>query len=124
MTTWNLDAVGHRWLNALVSFDFKIEYLKGSNNKVADILSHVKTRKDDGTTKEFLADCPNTILKGTGYADTNSNPNAWTNVQKEAINEVIEKAKFQHILHAETDNPMPITKHVEEHHPSGPASSY
>ena len=39
MTTPNLDAMGHRWVNALVGFDFKIEYLKGTDNKVADVLS-------------------------------------------------------------------------------------
>ena len=67
MTTPNLDAVGHRWVSALARFDFKIEYLKGSDNKVADVLSHVETRLDNATTKEFLADGPNTILKGAGY---------------------------------------------------------
>ena len=77
------------------------------------MLSHVKTRLDDATTKEFLADCPNTILKGAGYAKTDEDLEAWTKVQKEAVNEVIKKAKFQHILHAETDNPMLITKHEE-----------
>ena len=113
MMTPNLDAMGHRWVNALAGFDFKIEYLKGTDNKVADILSHVETRLDDATTKELLADCPNTVLKGAGYVNTNEDPEAWTKVQKEGINEVIERAKFQHILHAKTDNPMLITKHEE-----------
>ena len=54
MMTLNLDAVGQRWVNALASFNFKIEYLKGTDNKVADVLSHVKTRLDDTTTKELL----------------------------------------------------------------------
>ena len=71
MMTLNLDAMAHRWVNALAGFDFKIEYLKGTDNKVTDILSHVETRLDDATTKELLADCPNTILKGAGYANTN-----------------------------------------------------
>ena len=43
----NLDTMGYRWVNALAGFDFKIEYLKGTDNKVADILSHVETRLDD-----------------------------------------------------------------------------
>ena len=34
-------------------------------------------------------------------------------VQKEAVNEVIKPAMFQHIPHAETDNPMLITKYEE-----------
>ena len=97
----------------LAGFNFKIEYLKGTDNKVANVLSHVETRLDDATTKELLADCPNTVLKGTGYANTNEDPEAWTKVQKEAVNEVIERAKFQHIPHAKTDNPMLIAKHEE-----------
>ena len=97
--------MGHRWVNILAGFDFKIENLKGTDNKVADILSRVETRLDDATTKELLGDCPNTILKGAGYANTNEDPDTWTKVQKEAINEVIERAKFQHILHAELTTP-------------------
>ena len=67
---------------------------------------------DDTTTKELLVNCPNT-MKGTGYANMNEDPEAWTKVQKEAVNEVIERAKFKHIPHAETDNPMLIAKHEE-----------
>ena len=64
MTMPNLDAMGYRWVNTLAGFDFKIEYLKGTNNKVAHVLSHVKIRLDDATTLEFLADYSNPILKG------------------------------------------------------------
>ena len=113
MMTLNLDAVGQRWVSALARFDFKIEYLKGSDNKVADVLGRVKTRLDNATTKEFLADCPNTILKGAGYAKVDEDPDTWTKVQKEAVNEVMERVKFQHIPHAETDSPMLIAKHEE-----------
>ena len=109
----NPDAMGHQWVNALAGFDFKIEYLKGMDNKVANMLSHVETRLDDATTKELLMDCPNTVLKGTGYASMNEDLEAWTKVQKQAVNEVIERAMFQHILHAEADNPMLIAKHEE-----------
>ena len=97
----------------MAGFDFKIEYLKGTDNKVADILSRVETRLDDATTKELLADCPNTVLKGTGYASMNEDPEAWTKVQKQAINKVIKRAKFQHIPYAVADRPMLITKHEE-----------
>ena len=113
MTTPNLDTMGHRWVSALARFDFKIEYLKGSDCKVADILSNIETRLGDASTKECLADCPNTILKGASYAKVEKDPNAWTKVQKEAVNEVMERVKFQHILHAKTDNPMLIAKHEE-----------
>ena len=41
MTTPNLDAIGHRWVAALAGYNMTIEYLKGADNKVADILSQV-----------------------------------------------------------------------------------
>ena len=39
MTTPNLDAIGHWWVTALAGFDMTIEYLKGADNKIMDILS-------------------------------------------------------------------------------------
>ena len=39
LKTPNLDALGHRWVAALAGFEMTIEYLKGTNNKVADALS-------------------------------------------------------------------------------------
>ena len=97
--------------SALARFNFKIEYLKGTDNKVANMLSHVEMRLDNATTKESLVDCPNTIIRGTGYTDKSKEPEAWMKVQKEAVNKVIKWAKIQHILHAETDNQMLIAKH-------------
>ena len=41
MTTPNLDAIGHRWVAALAGYNMTIEYMKGVDNKVADILSWV-----------------------------------------------------------------------------------
>ena len=41
LTTPNLDAIGHRWVGALASFEFKLGYQKGSENGVADTLRHV-----------------------------------------------------------------------------------
>ena len=39
LTTLNLDAMGHRWVGALASFEFKLEYQKGSEIGAADALS-------------------------------------------------------------------------------------
>ena len=39
LTTPNLDAMGHRWVGALASFQFELEYQKGANNGAADALS-------------------------------------------------------------------------------------
>ena len=39
MLTPNLDATGHQWFDALAQFNFELEYQKGCDNMVADILS-------------------------------------------------------------------------------------
>ena len=39
LTTPNLDATGHRWVEALASYEFTLEYQKGSDNAVTDALS-------------------------------------------------------------------------------------
>ena len=53
--TPNLDTLGHHWVVALAGYNMKLEYLKGSNNKVADALSQVSTQKlDEETVTELL----------------------------------------------------------------------
>ena len=55
LTTPNLDVLGHRWVAALAGYNMKLEYLKGSNNKVADALSQVSTHKlNEETVTELL----------------------------------------------------------------------
>ena len=55
LMTPNLDALGHRWVAALAGYNMKLEYLKGSDNKVADALSRVSTQKlDKETVTELL----------------------------------------------------------------------
>ena len=44
MTTPNLDATGHWWVGALVTFNFWLEYQKRQDNTVADMLSEISTR--------------------------------------------------------------------------------
>ena len=41
MTTPNLDAIRHRWVAAMAGYNFEIEYVRGTDNKVTDTLSHV-----------------------------------------------------------------------------------
>ena len=68
LTTPNLDALGHLWVVALASYNMKLEYLKGSDNKVADALSRVSTQKlDQETITELL-----------NYARNGSTPRAET----------------------------------------------
>ena len=39
LTTSNLDVTGHHWIGALASYEFTLEYQKGSDNAAADALS-------------------------------------------------------------------------------------
>ena len=43
MTTPNLDAAGEHWVGALVKFNFQLEYQKGWDNTVVDVLSWITT---------------------------------------------------------------------------------
>ena len=54
LKTLNLDALGHRWVTALASYNMTIKYLKGSDNKVADALSWIETRLNPKTVTELL----------------------------------------------------------------------
>ena len=45
LTTLNLDALGHCWVAALAGYNMKLEYLKGSDNKIADTLSRLPPEK-------------------------------------------------------------------------------
>ena len=54
LTTPNLDALGHRWVATLAGYNMKLEYLKGSDNKVADALSHAQEKLDEETVRELL----------------------------------------------------------------------
>ena len=39
LTTPNLDVMGHHWVGVLASYEFTLEYQKGSDNATADALS-------------------------------------------------------------------------------------
>ena len=60
LTTPNLDVLGHHWVVALAGYNMKLEYLKSSNNKVADALSRVSTQKLDEETVTELLNCTGT----------------------------------------------------------------
>ena len=52
--TPNLDATGHWWVGALVWFNFKLEYQKGCDNTVVDVLSQVTTWLDPDMVRSIL----------------------------------------------------------------------
>ena len=122
LMTPNLDACGHRWVASLAQFNFKIEYLKGTDNKVANVLSHIETRLEDDTVKELLKSCPTTEIKvqvkdaSPVFEDNlpdSEDGKPRSKVQKEAVNEAIKRARFLHMPHAEADNPALMKKHEE-----------
>ena len=54
MTTPNLDATRHHWVESLAQYAFNIEYQRGCDNMVADVLSRITTRLDTETVKLIL----------------------------------------------------------------------
>ena len=131
LTTPNLDACGHRWVSSLAQYTFKIEYLKGTDNKVADVLSHIETHLDDDAMRKLLESCPTTEIKGSKaevpeIKGSKAEPPVFedqlpesedralcTKVRKEVVNEVIQRSRHLHVPHAEADNPALIEKHEE-----------
>ena len=66
LTTPNLDALGHPWVAALAGYNMKLEYLKGSDNKIADTLSRLPLEKLNEEAVAELLD----------YARTSDKPQA------------------------------------------------
>ena len=54
MTTPNLDATGHQWVRALARFNFQLEYQKGWDNTVTDMLSQITTLLSLETIRSIL----------------------------------------------------------------------
>ena len=115
LMTPNLDATGHHWVSALAGFNFRLEYLHNADNQVTDVLSRMETRLDDNTTNEFLQSLDKSSYDTKNISDNARKENAWplTKVEKNAINEIMERAQFSHIPHTETDNPALVAKHEE-----------
>ena len=54
LTTPNLDATRHRWVGTLASFQFELEYQKGTNNGAVDALSQVPISHSQQTVQSLL----------------------------------------------------------------------
>ena len=95
--------------------------MKGTDNKVADVLSRIETRLDDDTVKKLLESCPTTGIKGLkeGPPDfkdqlpEGEDSMLRSKVGGEAVNEVIQRVRHLHVPHAEADNLALIEKHKE-----------
>ena len=114
LTTPNLDATRHCWVSALAGFNFKLEYLRGTDNRVADVLSRMENRLDDGATGEFLQSLDELSYDAKGVGNnTEKGTQLLMKVDKDAVNEIMERACFSHIPNTETDNPALVAKHKE-----------
>ena len=85
LTMPNLDAVGHRWVVAMAGYNFKIQYVRRSDNKVADALSRVGGHLDEDNVKELL--------------------------DQSAIKELLSHAVCYGVPRAESDNPRVTQEH-------------
>ena len=54
MTTPNLDATWHCWVESLARFTFSTQYQKGKDNAATDALRCVTSKLDAVTVKSFL----------------------------------------------------------------------
>ena len=54
MMTPKLNATGHWWVRTLVQFNFELEYQKGCDNAVVNVLSQVTTWLDPDTVRSIL----------------------------------------------------------------------
>ena len=50
----NLDPMGHQWVGTLASFQFELEYQKGTDNGAADALSRVPISHSRQTVQSLL----------------------------------------------------------------------
>ena len=102
LTTPNLDATGHQWVLALAGFNFMLQYLHGADNRVADVLSRMENRLTDEATGEFLQSLDESSYDAKGIDDnTEKGTQLLTKVEKDAVNEIMERACFSHIPHTE-----------------------
>ena len=75
----------------------------------------METRLDDNTTNRFLQSLDELSYDAKDISDDMGKEDTWplTKVEKNAVNEIMERAQFSHIPHAKTDNPALVTKHEE-----------
>ena len=94
LMTPNLDATGHHLVTALARFNFRLEYLCSTDNRVSDVLSRMETRLDDKATNEFLQSLDESSYSAKNVSDDAGKENAWplTKVKKNAVNEIMKRA--------------------------------
>ena len=75
----------------------------------------MEIRLDDNATNEFLQSLDESSYDAKNVSDNaeNGNVQPLTKVEKNAVNEIMERARYSHIPHAETDNPALVAKHED-----------
>lgn len=104
LSSAKLDAAGHRWLAALSSFDFNIQYRAGKKNQDADGLSRrphqdhdmpdMTSQDEDNRIKQFIAQ----------FLQSHSEPN----VPSEAVKALCQAHELHHSSHAESELTNPL----------------
>ena len=59
----NLDAAGQRWVAHLASYNFYLEYQKGKDNTVANVLSQMSKHLSEEEVQEYLNKIPYPVIK-------------------------------------------------------------
>ena len=75
----------------------------------------METRLDDNATNKFLQSLDELSYDAKNVSDDTGKENAWplTKVEKNAVNQIMERARFSPIPHTETDNPALVAKYEE-----------
>ena len=94
----NLNATSHQWVGSLAWFNFELEYQKGCDNNVADVLSWVTTWLDPDTVRSIL----NGVALGAVH---------WAKVHKPTI--VKGDLSFEQEVHVATGH-MLVQMHVTD----------
>ena len=70
LTTPNLDATRHRWVGALASFEFTLEYQKGVQNGAANALTQAPINHDHTTVRSLLQGA---VIGAADHSETEAN---------------------------------------------------
>ena len=75
----------------------------------------METRLGDNATREFLQSLDKSSYDARDISGNPEKGDAWplTKVEKNAVNEIMERVQFSHIPHAKTDKPALVAKHEE-----------
>ena len=90
--TPNLDATGHRWVGALASFQFEMEYQKGADNGEADALNRVPISHSQETVQSLLE---RAIVGVADWGEVRASWEARVQVAKLALMHIVDWAEAQ-----------------------------